>query len=297
MRKYARVYGGAPGVVSIINAGHEDHSRLRRSLAHGFSDSALRQQEPLLQTHTDLLVKRLHEHSNNGEASLDLCAWFNWITFDIVGLLTFGETFGCLNNTTNHPWMTIILGYMRVNVCIQAATYLPFGSMLVSMLVPKKLLAKRAAHFQLVHEMVKRRLEIKEDRPDFYSNILRRDEWTYMELTVNAATLVVAGSETTATACSAITYYLLRNPIWIDKLVQEIRTSYQRVEEITISSTANLKCLTACITEGLRMMPPAPVGFPREVPPEGGVILGKHIPAGVSCYEFYETLTNSHRLS
>jgi cytochrome P450 len=70
--------------------------RHRRGLASGFSDKALRDQEPLLNKPFDLLMQRFHE--NAGKA-IDISAWFEFLTFDIIGDLTFGEDFGCLENS------------------------------------------------------------------------------------------------------------------------------------------------------------------------------------------------------
>lgn len=41
---------------SIINADREEHSRFRRALSHGFSDSAMRDQEPMIAKYVDLLI-------------------------------------------------------------------------------------------------------------------------------------------------------------------------------------------------------------------------------------------------
>lgn len=67
----------------LISADRELHGKLRRLLSHGFSDRAMRAQEPLIQGYIDLLVKRLHEHCKGGKVSLDMCSWFNYTTFDV----------------------------------------------------------------------------------------------------------------------------------------------------------------------------------------------------------------------
>lgn len=72
-------HNGAPG---ILAADKEHHSRYRRLLAYGFSDKGMRAQQPLIQRHIDLLIRRLRERS--GKDSLDMVEWFNWCTFDIV---------------------------------------------------------------------------------------------------------------------------------------------------------------------------------------------------------------------
>jgi cytochrome P450 len=94
--------------------------------------------------------------------------------------------------------------------------------------------------------------------------------------------IILAGSETTATLLSAVTFLLLKHPEVMDKLVNEIRTSFKSEEEITQVSVNKLTYQLAVLEEALRIHPPAPVGFPRVVPGEKGqVVAGHFVPAGV----------------
>ena len=49
---------------SQVDANEQDHTRFRRLLAHAFSEKALRDQEPILQTYVNLLISKLHEQSH-----------------------------------------------------------------------------------------------------------------------------------------------------------------------------------------------------------------------------------------
>lgn len=75
---------------SIIASNDADHARMRRLLSHAFSPKALEDQEGFIGEYVDLLIKRLHEHS---EKPQDMMAWFNWTTFDLIGDLAFGEPY------------------------------------------------------------------------------------------------------------------------------------------------------------------------------------------------------------
>lgn len=74
----------------------ENHSKNRKLLSHAFSDKALQEQEPLIQKYVDQLVDRLKEVTSEDGQPIDMTKWYNWITFDIVADLLFGEPFGCL---------------------------------------------------------------------------------------------------------------------------------------------------------------------------------------------------------
>lgn len=64
-----------------------------------FTESAMRAQEPLIKIYIDLLIQRLHENCFN---PIDIVEWLNFTTFDIIGDLTFGESFDCLQTSELH---------------------------------------------------------------------------------------------------------------------------------------------------------------------------------------------------
>lgn len=97
----------------------------------------------------------------------------------------------------------------------------------------------------------------------------------------NAATLVVGGSETTAALLSGVTHLLLKNPEAMKKLTDEVRSSFQSEDEITLTSVSKLGYMFACLDEALRRYPPAPFGMPRVVPKGGAVIAGQAVPENV----------------
>jgi hypothetical protein len=99
---------------------------------------------------------------------------------------------------------------------------------------------------------------------------------------MNASTLIVAGSETTATLLSGAIYLLLANPDKLAKLVKEVRSTFKSDEEITLTSVQSLTYMLACLNESLRCYPPVASGLPRVVPKGGNVVAGQFIPEDVS---------------
>lgn len=94
---------------------------------------------------------------------------------------------------------------------------------------------------------------------------------------------MIAGSDTTSTALSAVMYYLVRNPDKLDILGKEIRGAFKQVGEI-VSGKQLTDCnyLKACVDEAMRLAPPVPGLLPREVTaPEGIVVDGIFLPQGV----------------
>lgn len=66
----------AAGGLSIIAAPAERHGQLRRLLSHGFSEKALREQEPIVQSYLDLFIRRLRDLSTGNEP-IDIVDWYN----------------------------------------------------------------------------------------------------------------------------------------------------------------------------------------------------------------------------
>ncbi|KFY92053.1 hypothetical protein V500_04337 [Pseudogymnoascus sp. VKM F-4518 (FW-2643)] len=283
MPKDMAFYNRPPtGVDSLITANREDHSRYRRLVSHAFSDKALREQEPLIKGYVDLLIQRLHERATTGP--LEMVAWYNWTTFDLIGDLAFGESFGCLENCTYHPWISMLFASIKAGAFLSSLKRYGIKSMM-AVLVPKGLLHKRREQLQLTEQKVMKRLEQGTGRPDFMSHILRHNDEKGMkvpEIIVNSALLIVAGSETTATLLSGATYHLLKNPRVMEKLQREIRGAFKEEKDIDIAGVNGLEYLLAVLDEAMRMYPPVPTGLPRRVPGDGDVINDRWVPGGTA---------------
>jgi cytochrome P450 len=281
---------------SIIQSNDQDHSRFRRLLSHAFSDSSLRSQEPIIKGYVDLLIQRLRENSTpegeNAQAGqsktkpLNLVAWYNFATFDIIGDLAFGEPFDCLKNSAYHVWVKIIFSSAKFGAYANISRRLPGSKYLVKLITPKRVFAQKEWHNQLSREKVVGRLEKSNERPDFFANILKHSGtekgFSVDEMVSNGSTLIIAGSETTATLLSGVTYLLLKNPRVLAKLQDEIRSTFNSDEEINFDSCNRLEYCLAVLTEALRVYPPVPGGLPRIVDAQGDMIEGHWVPGGVS---------------
>ena len=71
------------------------HAQKRRGLAHAFSATALREQEGLVLQYVEMWLTQLSERAKKREI-VNVVEWYNWLTFDIIGDLAFGEPFGAV---------------------------------------------------------------------------------------------------------------------------------------------------------------------------------------------------------
>lgn len=98
----------------------------------------------------------------------------------------------------------------------------------------------------------------------------------------NSFLFIAAGSETTSTQLAATTYLLLKNPAYYQKVVDEVRSSFSQVSDITLVSVSKLSWMLACLKEANRLFPPLASWLPRRLLKGDAVVAGKVVPEGVS---------------
>lgn len=268
----------------MLRAQGDNHGRQRRILAHAFSMQALKDQEGLLMQYADLRVSRLREEAAKSEA-IDMCKYLNWTTFDIIADLAFGEPFGCLADVATKPYVDMIMNSVKGIRFHYVKTYWPWVNNFGSLFIDKAAIQRRQDTLEWVKKQTHKRMGNEMKRPDFTALILEhRDDHgekqslSNAEIVSNAALMLSAGTETTATVLSAATFLLLKHPEIMTKVTAEVRSRFNSQEEITVDAVNELTYMIACLTEALRYLPPVPAGFVRKVPRGGAEISGYHVP-------------------
>jgi cytochrome P450 len=268
------------GRLCIINEDHKQHGRLRRQMAPGFSEKSIRDQEPIIRGYIDLLIQRLRENSDDSQPIV-ISDWFNYTTFDIIGDLAFGEPFGCLAGSNYDAWIKCIFESTRIGTIVQSLAFIPWAKRIVLNLAPNYLQIDHKIQQQRTEAKMRRRMDAIDGRVDLMEGLLRKKEELNLsldQLTANAQILVLAGSETSASLLSGVTYFLLQDSAVYQQLVNEVRSTFSTEKEINISSVSQLSYMMACLNEALRLYPPVANGLPRVVPKGGAQILGRYIP-------------------
>lgn len=70
--------------MSIMSVDEPTHLRNRRAVAGAFTEHAIIEHAPLLAGLVDTMIRKFNEEIARGEgrATIDLTAWFNWLTFE-----------------------------------------------------------------------------------------------------------------------------------------------------------------------------------------------------------------------
>lgn len=198
------------GLPTIFGADKEHHARYRRLLARAFSDKSLREQESHIQHHVDLMIDRVRECADIG-TSTDFVAWYNMTTFDMIGDLAFGESFGSLENRKLHDWIPAVSG--NIKWILTGNLVRRYGlDFVLPWFLSKDILALRKKNIDYTTSKVERRIALTTGRGDFWDHIMIKESdensdgegITKSEMLNNAGALVAAGSETSATALSGL---------------------------------------------------------------------------------------------
>ena len=258
----------------IIHADAPTHFRYRRAMLLAFSDKALGEQEKLMGVYIDLLMARLREVAASGKPT-DMVRWFNFTTFDLIGDLSFGEALGGLRYGTTNEWVHKIQQMIKVFPMLFMLRSFPLTAALLHVVSGDRLRKAHHDHRAMVKALVTKRIKDAEleHRGDFMDFFMRsrgkEHELTDDELAANADTLMIAGSETTSTLLSGVTYFLLSTPGTLEKCTEEVRSAFERTEDITFGAASmKLPYMLACLNEALRMYPPVPVAMLRETLPD-----------------------------
>ncbi|KAI0099754.1 averantin oxidoreductase [Nemania sp. FL0031] len=285
--KDPKYFSGLKGEPILFTADRDYHGYIRKLLGHGFSERSLREQEPILKEYVDILVHRLHKECQNGEKPVDIASWYNYLIFDFIGFLTFGETFNCLSSGTLHTWVGVFFGMAKTMSYKQMGSRMPYllRVLFEHWFVPPGSMDVMRTLRSINDEKIRHRLQNNPQVPDFMDSLVEAfnsGKMSAQQLEGNAGFIISAGSETTATLLSGITWLLLKHPRVLEKLTREIRTRFNGPDEITISGLNECKYLLGCIEEALRVYPPSAQPHHRIIPPGGAFVNGEFLPAGTS---------------
>ncbi|TDZ35943.1 Cytochrome P450 monooxygenase BOT4 [Colletotrichum spinosum] len=230
------IYGA--GFKSLCIGSERDprkHGQMRKMLSAAFSTRVLMDQEDIIGRVVDQFITRLGADGAQPKG-LNMTKWYEMVAFDALGEMAFGESF--------HS--------------VEAAR-------LARLLFPSAL-AVQNQNSQYSRRKVEERLAKKSSRNDFLSTVVQSYEQgitSKEEMTAHVSTLTIAGGETTATFLAAVTYYLLRNPVCLSKVQEEIGSRFSSYDEVNATAARQLAYLQAVINECLRLYAPGSQGFPR----------------------------------
>lgn len=285
---------GHPNIAFVLDP--EEHSRQHRMFAPQFRPSAIRTQEPFIHHHVDLWMKQIAARGEDGTVPLNVSQWFEWLTFDIIGELTFGESFNATRDNKSHPWVFILLDATYSGSIFNLRKRLAFVGPLLRWMPYVSTTARAAVesitqHGAMTLAKTRKRIETGPAQSstseramvdDFLAHAIRTGSMSDTELANQAMVILTAGAETSATVLTSTLWYLSLPEYahCLKRLKSEIRSTFDNAQYVTGDATARLPYLNAVLEETMRIFPPSPVGPPRVSPPGGELVDGTFIPGG-----------------
>ncbi|KAI8634371.1 cytochrome P450 [Xylariaceae sp. FL1651] len=287
-----------------------EHTRKRKMVSHTFAPKSISQFEPYIAENLEMFVNRwdeLADKSPRGDktAHVDCLKWFNYVAFDTIGDLAFGAPFGMLRSGADiaevrtsltakpiyAPAVEILNRRGEVSATLGCLpTIKPYARWLPDPFFSKGLTAvENLAGIAIAR--VKERLDNPPDinRKDLLARLQEgRDEkgepLGFQELTAEALTQLIAGSDTTSNSSCALLYYVARTPGVLPKLQKELDAAIPNGDTKVPDYEAirNLPYLEAVINETLRIHSTSGIGLPRQIPADApGIHLqGHYFPPG-----------------
>ncbi|POS72648.1 benzoate 4-monooxygenase cytochrome P450 [Diaporthe helianthi] len=261
-----------PTVSLHMTRNKKEHAQRRRAWDMAFSGKALKDYDERVIAYSNDLLNTVEQERQ--DKPVNASQLFNYYTFDVMGDLAFGKGFGMLKDHVDHSFLKIVHTNMDVVGIFFRLQWL------FTMLRSIPILNSGTIEFRkLVRSLVNNRVKTEPHVPDIFSWILKdfrkisNPSWQQSQnLYGDGALIVVAGSDTTASALSCLLYNLSTHPDLYQKLqaeVDEFFASGDVGDDFETSSLGKLTYLQACIDESLRMFPPFMSGVQRQTPPEG----------------------------
>ncbi|KAJ2992986.1 hypothetical protein NUW58_g1986 [Xylaria curta] len=269
---------------AIPIASDEDAIPIRRSLNSAFSLRSLLEQEPMMQEHVGRLMLQFEKKSAKRDPA-DVQEWFTFSTFDINSDFAFGDDMGCVKNGRYHDWVRLVIDFFYITTLLhQCHKFWPLNRLL-ALCIPPSTRKMQENHNKASLERVRARMALDTDRHDFmyyFLNQAKKEKLSTKTIEAQATVVILAGSEASSVAETAVVYHILSHPNVHKRLQDEIRGAFGSIQDIKLQEVIrNLPYLDAVVQETLRLHTPLANGFTRWVPDKNGaVICGRHVPQG-----------------
>ncbi|KAF2792227.1 cytochrome P450 [Melanomma pulvis-pyrius CBS 109.77] len=283
-----------------------EHTRKRKTVSHTFSAKSVGQFEQYIHHNLQELQKQWDlraASARGGYYDMDALHWFNYLAFDVIGDLAFGAPFGMLkegrdvaevrktpdSEPTFAPAIEVLNRRGEVSGTIGCLPQLkPYAKYLPDPFFSNGVKAVENLAGMAVARVNARLEKPETERVDLLARLMEgRDETGAKlcreELTAEALTQLIAGSDTTSNTSCALLFHCLEHPDVIAKLQKELDAAIPDIDMTpTFAAVKDLPYLDNVIKETMRIHSTSSLGLPRIIPPGPGITLnGHHFPQGV----------------
>ncbi|TQV92709.1 Cytochrome P450 [Cordyceps javanica] len=278
----------APSKVdSMFNTSDVDlHRRYRRLLASPMSESSLKTAIPDVYSRATAAVYKMGEELQS-RGAIDVYKWWFFFTTDTLGELTFGSSFNMIESGKKNQYFEDILAVNKfggIRLLVPGLTKL---AQYITIPVVDNAIegGKRMREYALQSIARQKEAVLSGDdkaKDTLFSKVFKAkddDTLTEEEVTVNAQTYIVAGSDTTSNTLTYLTWAVARRPDVRARLAAEVAAL---PDDFSEADTRGLRYLEQVVAETMRLHAAAPCSLARVVPPEGVSLSGFYIEGGTT---------------
>ncbi|KAF9064706.1 benzoate para-hydroxylase [Rhodocollybia butyracea] len=288
-----------PSVFSVIDS--REHTHRRRILSKAFSSTALQSFIPTMKHHVSAFTSKIDSIAARSN-TVDLLAFINYLTVDILSDLAFGAPLGFLEQESDliaiktsqgrhieEHFSSMISEREHLAAVLGISSYFRYLSPILFDPFIRRARKSSSSLEQLAYSKVLERFCRGQNKDDILQRLIDSHGTTEHHqlgdrieiLTAETVTLLIAGSDSTANSIAAILHLVLIHPEVHKKLLLCLEDAVgSHKGPIEFKQIANVAYLSATIIEGLRYHSINSIGLPREVSSHGLVILGKYLPPG-----------------
>ncbi|KAI1420446.1 cytochrome P450 [Xylaria sp. FL1777] len=259
------------------------HTAQRKLVARPYSMASSKRLEPQIDELISSLLRKLDILAAEPQP-IDLGYWLQLFAFDVIGAVSFTKPFGFISAGSDKGLFDRLERTMRSAAWLMHAGWffrlhqrfiLPlFGNWLA-------VNDRNGYFFQFAQQEVQSRKDKGGSDMDIVGQLFQaqqtKPEINDLTIAFMMTSNVFAGSDTTSIALRGIFLNLMRYPQVVAKLRAELR---QFPALIASPEAESCPYLQAVIYESLRIFSPAGFILDRDVPPEGMLICGRHVPGG-----------------
>ncbi|KAH8658284.1 cytochrome protein [Xylariales sp. PMI_506] len=283
---------GPEGKATVFSTTDVVHHRERRRLLSGpLAESSVKTMIPIVETRCRQVISRMDEQMKK-QGYVDVFAWWFFFTTDIIGELSFGESFRMIDQGKKNQYL---LDLESLGGAVVLFVMFPFLVKLAKAGIPipifSTLIAKRERLNDYAQESVERykrqlQAEPENPKPTLFTKLYKKagegladGELEDDEIRNEAALYIVAGSDTTSNTLTFLVWLVCRHPEVKQALVDEVAAL---PDDFGHEDLVGLRNLNNVIEETLRLYPSIPAPLPRVVPTGGATLAGYFLPGGTN---------------
>ncbi|KAI0409204.1 cytochrome P450 [Xylaria palmicola] len=283
------------------------HRKVAKQISPAFSGRALRAKEATLHRYIDLFIQNITTHGQT-DKGISLPTWLNWFCVDVSADMAYNREMNAMRDMKNPQYLDIIYGFNKFATITQVFWRFPLISPFKYLFILSAIVRPHSDIKKHSRAQLERRIRRKGavQHLDFFEQIIPENreppseprEMRHLEQV--AAQLLAAGFEPPCVWLYGTIYYLLLEAGCLQTLCHEIRHSFNNYDDIvayniTSDTAASLTYLTACLQEGLRILPNTASAHGMPCISPGTTVDGTFIPRGVVCQSSTFALSRSPR--